>query len=296
MPRQNPESLEIITCSYRPDLERCRRLCDSIDRHMPQEIRHVLVVPGRDLAQFAPLASTRRVVAAAEDILPRRFLQIPRAEKLWIDRLGWPIRGWILQQLIKLSANRATSAELIMFADSDLQFVRDFDVSHVYRDGRLRLHRIPGAMNEGRHRRWHRRAGTLLGVPSGYFGSDYIGQLITWRRSQLLGLQQHISEVHDRPWHVTVSRSLDFSEYILYGSYVEHIAGHAAHGHYYEQQDLCHCCWFNEQADDLLSGEQRLASQAVALLIQSNLGLDSAQEAAVLRAASRSGLSQPTGA
>ncbi len=296
MSQQNPESLEIITCSYRPDLARCRRLCESIDRYVPRHIGHVLVVPERDLTLFLPLVSERRTIVAAEDVLPRRFIQLPRTEKIWIDRFGWPVRGWILQQLIKLSATRATKAELIMFADSDLQFVREFDVSHVVRDGRLRLHRIPGAMNEGRHRRWHRRAGALLGVPTDYFGSDYVGQLITWRRSQLLGLQQHISAVHGKPWHVTVSRSLDFSEYILYGSYVEHVVGDADNGHYYEAQDLCHCCWFAEQADGLLSGRQPLASQAVALLIQSNLGLDPAQEAAILRSASQRTPVQPAGA
>jgi hypothetical protein len=296
MPRTNNETLEIVTCSYRPDLERCRRLCESVDRHVPAAIGQVLVVPRRDLPAFQPLASPRRRIVPVEDVLPRRFYQVPLSNRFWTDGSGWPVRGWILQQLVKLSANYITDAELILFADSDLQFVRDFDVSHVYRNGQLRLHRVPGAMNEGRHRGWHKRAATLMGVQADYFGSDYVGQLITWRRSQLSELQEHISRVQRKPWHVAVARSYDISEYILYGSFVEHVVGGEAAGHYFEDQDLCHCCWFMEQADGLLQGRESLAPASVALLIQSNLGLSTAEEAAILRTASGSVGNQLIGA
>ena len=278
MPDNTAEQLEIITCSYRPDVERCRRLCASVDRYVEAAIGHVLIVPRRDLALFAGLANGRRRVLVAEDVLPRRFFQLPGSERFWMDARGWPVRGWILQQLLKLSATRVTQAELIVFADSDLQFVRPFDRGHVYRNGRLRLHRIPGAMNHGRHLNWHRRAGELLGRPTTYFGSDYVGQLITWRRSLLEDLHRHIERIHGKPWHVVVSRSLDVSEYILYGSFAEHFAVDEAGGHYFEERDLCHCCWVEAQADDLMLGRARLAPDAVALLIQSNLGLDDGEE------------------
>lgn len=295
MPDMNSEELEILTCSYGPDLERCSRLCMSVDRHVPGDIGHVLVVPRRDYRKFAVLRNARRRVFAAEDILPRRFFQLPLSDRLWVDSRGWPVRGWILQQLIKLSADRVTEAELIMFADSDLQFVCDLQLDKIYRDGELRLHRIPGAMNEGRHRRWHQRAGTLLGERVDYFGSDYIGQLITWRRSQLQGLQQHIAAVTGKPWHRAVSRSLDISEYILYGSYVEHVVGANDNGHYYDATDLCHCCWFGEEAAALACGQKQLSPGALALLIQSNLGLAADEEQAILSAATMRPLIKNTG-
>jgi hypothetical protein len=140
-------------------------------------------------------------------------------------------------------------------------------------------------MNEGRHRRWHSRAGTLLGEDCDYFGSDYVGQLISWRRSNLEALHDHIESVQDRPWYEAVSRSLDISEYILYGSFVEHVLGQEQHGHFYESLDLCHCCWFDYQAQDLLTGKSTVAPHALALLVQSNLELAPAQESAVLEAA-----------
>lgn len=282
---QDNEEMEMITCSYGPDLERCKRLCESVDRFVSADIGHTLIVPARDLQDFLPLATQRRKIVTAQDILPRRFYQLPVANRVWIDHSGWPVRGWVLQQVLKLSADRATQAELILFADSDLQFVRPFDKSNVFRDGKLRLHTIPGAMNEGRHTNWHRRAGALLGQPSDYFGSDYVGQLITWRRSQLIALQQRVTATQGKPWHISVSRSLDVSEYILYGSFVDHITDSADNGHYHQSTDLCHCCWMSEQADEVLSGKTAVTPSAVALLIQSNLGLAPEQEAAILRAA-----------
>lgn len=279
------ERLEIITCSYRPDLQRCRRLCASIDLFVPAHIRHTVIVPPRDYAAFAPLQNHRRTVLTTREVLPASFRQLPGSEKLWLDSRCWPIRGWVMQQVVKLSANRATDAELLLFADSDLQLLRDFDTGAFYRDGRLRLHRIPEAMNEGRHQRWHSRAGALLGEDRDYFGSDYVGQLISWRRSNLEALQQHIENVQGRPWYVAVSRSLDISEYILYGSFVEHILGQEQNGHFHESLDLCHCCWFDYQAQDLLTGKTTVAPHALALLVQSNLDLAPAQESAVLEAA-----------
>ena len=133
------EQMEIITCSYRPDLERCRRLCASIDRFVPRSVFHTVIVPQRDLALFSGLASGRRRVLAVQDVVPGSYRQLPVSEKLWMDSRGWPVRGWVMQQLVKLSVTRATASELIMFADSDLQFVRPFRLDRVYRDGKLRL-------------------------------------------------------------------------------------------------------------------------------------------------------------
>ncbi len=279
------ERLEMITCSYGPDLHRCRRLCESVDRFIPTSVQHTVIVPSRDYRAFAPLENNRRRVLITQDVVPGSYRQLPGSDKLWMDSYGWPVRGWIMQQITKLSANHATDAELLMFVDSDLVFIRDLDMRSIYRRGELRLHRVPGAMNEGVHRRWHKRAGALLGMPTDYFGSDYVGQLITWRRSRLASLQHHLERTHGKPWHVPVAHSLRFSEYILYGSYVEHALGEADNGHFYSAEDLCHCCWFGQEAEQLRRGESQISPGAVALLLQSNLGYAPAEEANILNAA-----------
>jgi hypothetical protein len=275
------EELHIITCSYGPDLERCRRLCETIDRFVPWRIRHSLIVPKRDLEKFAALANGRRDVRSTENTLPGRFRQLPGTQKWWLDGQGWPVRGWIVQQLTKMSADRVTDAPNLLFADSDIQFIRSFDESDVLQGGRLRLHHIPGAKQSGVHLTWHQRAGALLGKPREYAGADYVGQLITWRREHLRNMKSHIESVTRRPWHRAVGRTLRFSEYILYGMYVDHVLAHADDGHYRCDEDLCHCCWFAEDAHDLAQGQSRISAGAVALLLQSNLGLAAGEEAAI---------------
>jgi hypothetical protein len=275
------EELHIITCSYGPDLERCRRLCETVDRFVPWRIRHTLIVPRRDLEAFAMLANGRREVRSIENTLRAGFRHVPGSRRWWLDRQGWPVRGWIVQQLTKMCADRVTDAEYLVFADSDIQFIRPFDESDVLRDGRLRLHRIPDAKQEGVHLKWHKRAGKLLGTAREYAGADYVGQLITWRRQHLRDMKAHIETVTRRPWHRAVGRSLRFSEYILYGMYIDHVLAGTDNGHYWCDEDLCHCCWFAEDVDGFARGERRIASRAVALLLQSNLGLATGEEAAL---------------
>lgn len=277
--------LELITCSYLPDADRCERLCRSVDQFVAKDIAHTLIVPRRDYDTFAPLANSRRRVLKTEDVVPGHFRQLPISQRWWLGPYGWPVRGWVMQQVLKLSVDRATDAELLMFADSDLQFVRPFDVDMVSQSNQLRLHRVPEAKQRGRHLHWHYRASDLLGLERAYAGADYVGQLITWRRDRLLGLQAHIESVTGRPWYVSVARSLHVSEYILYGMYAEHVVGQRNSGHYFEQTDLCHCCWFAEQAQQLSQGETRLGQHEIALLLQSNLGLRMEQETAVAHAA-----------
>lgn len=276
------ENLHIITSSYGPDLERCRRLCQSVDQFVPRRIPHTLIVPERDMEAFAELGDDRRTVLSAESVLPSGFRQLPGLPRWWVDDQGWPIRGWIIQQLVKMSADRVTASENLMFADSDVQFIRPFDESDVMRNGRLRLHRIPGAKQTGTHLTWHQRAGALLGTPKVYVGADYVGQLITWRRRHLLGMKNRMDSVTGKPWHRSLGRSITVSEYILYGVYVDTVVASAKYGHYPVNEDLCHCCWFDEDANALAGGFDRIGARAAALLLQSNLGLDSEEEDALL--------------
>ncbi|EAQ96646.1 DUF6492 family protein [Congregibacter litoralis] len=291
----HPEELSMITCSYAPDFNRCERLCRSVDRWVSGDITHWLVVPARDLSRFRKLSNGRRNIVAVEDIVPGSFKQLPRSHRWWLDRRAWPVRGWVMQQVTKLSANAVTSAEFIIFADSDLQFVRPFSRDHVVDHDQLRLHRIAGAKNSGEHLSWHHKAADLLGTRRQYFGHDYIGQLITWRRSHLEGLQKHLEDTHSRPWYQGVARALKVSEYILYGAYIDAVVGIDNSGHFSCDEDLAHCCWFREEADALAGGSYPLSAGAVAVLLQSNLGLSDQDEQRIVRDLTASSLSPVEG-
>ena len=71
---------------------------------------------------------------------------MPLARKMWLSPDGWPVRGWIMQQITKLSASFAVNTELILFADSDLKFIRILNDALLYRNELLRLHRVPSVL------------------------------------------------------------------------------------------------------------------------------------------------------
>jgi hypothetical protein len=276
----NLNQFAIITCSYSPDFHRCQRLCESIDKWVQPEIEHVLIVPKRDLNLFKALSSERRKVVSVESIVPGRYIQLPFTNKWWLDSRGWPVRGWIMQQITKLSACHATTAEHLLYADSDIQFIAPLKIEALIHDGKLRLHRIPNAMDHGLHLTWHKVASRLLGVEEKYSGADYIGQLISWRSSILKKLQSHIEATTQKKWNLAVGQELRFSEYILYGTYVDRVLEDQTQ-HFPTDKDLSYCCWDEKDVDNLTNGTKPLSDE-VCVLFQSNLDLTSAQEEQLL--------------
>lgn len=271
------KDIALFTCSYGPDFERCRRLCVSVDQHVADKYEHVVVVPRRDLDRFASLASSRRRVLSTESILPSKYIQLPFTNKWWIDSRGWPIRGWIMQQLTKMSACFATEATLIMHVDSDIQFIRDLNPDRLFKNATGRLNRRAGAKSTGEHLKWHQVASNLLGLEPRYSGADYIGPLTTWRNDHLRDLLKHIEETNNTSWYYAVGHKLWFSEYILYGQFIERVLKDK-HQHFMTESYDCYCVWTEEDMKQLGSGDQSLALTDIAILIQSNLSMSQEEE------------------
>mgnify|MGYP003679248502 CR=1 FL=1 len=151
----NAPKTTLITCSYGPDFERCKYLCASIERYVDSSTPHLLIVPKRDITLFQPLCSSRTSLISAESILPRFVWQLPFQNRWWITPYSIPVRGWIMQQVTKLSAALAVETESIMFVDSDTVFIRPFNPDDTIRDGKVRLYRFEGGGNIPRRWRWH---------------------------------------------------------------------------------------------------------------------------------------------
>lgn len=265
--------MSLVTCSYRPDFSRCARLCASVDQHVGGEHHHTLVVPDRDRPLFRTLESPRRSVVAVQDILPTEYYQLPGFKKWWLDNGLWPVRGWMMQQLTKLSADALSDREDILFLDSDVEFIRPFDRTRFSQRGALRLHRKPGEGDQGVHLKWHHASAHLLGLEPRYFGNDYVAPLATWRRSSLVALKAHIEAHTGKTWQAAVGRQLTVSEYTLYGVFVEQVLGLQDAGHFACAEDLCHCLWFGEDTDRFLSRAD-FSRPPQAVLVQSNIGLE----------------------
>jgi hypothetical protein len=265
--------IALITCSYHADYERCIGLCESMDACLGATFSHTIVVPERDRRLFAHLQAGNRRIVSVQDVLPGPFNHLPLLRKWWIDGGLWPVRGWVVQQLTKLSADALTDCEYLMFVDSDIEFIQGFQRERFLRDGALRLHRKPGHRPEGVHLKWHHASADLLGLQRRYFGSDYIAPLATWRRSNLVALKHHIENTQERSWCEVVGRRATVSEYTLYGVFTEHVLGIEASGHFACDDELCHCMWFGSYLEQFVSAAG-IEQKPQAVLVQSNIGLE----------------------
>ena len=279
--------VSLVTVSYRGDLELARALCRSVDDFLDPEIEHILVVSRADADLFAPLCSERRRIVLVEDVLPAGYHRIPapqqirigpfrrRVRELWKAPSGLA-RGWIIQQIVKLAAPTFCDRQTIVFADSDIELLGDLPASRLLIGNRTRLYRVPGATTDSAdHLRWHRSAARLLGLTeTGYLGSDYIGNLISWRTDALHRLQERLQEVSGRRWDTVIARQSAFSEYILYGAFVEHVLGEDASGHAFTEEDLVHAGWFYDLAtpEGIAAFRSGMKPQHVAVAIQSTEG------------------------
>jgi hypothetical protein len=247
----------LITISYRGDFELARDLCASIDHFADPDIEHVVLVPRSDLSLFSPLATGRRRLIAKEDVLPNGYTRLPLPHQIalgslykrLIREIWWGptgvVRGWIVQQIVKMSTPAITNRDVIVFADSDIVLVRPVSASLFTDEAGVRIYRVPGATQDSAiHRKWHTVSARLLGLDSKpYFGADYIGHLVTWRREVILELQNRLTAVVGEHWDKIIAREQAFSEYILYGIFVEHVLGLKHSGHFPTSQDLVHASW-----------------------------------------------------
>jgi hypothetical protein len=287
-PAGAPLTARLVTCSYSGDFELCKMLCESVDRFAPPSIGHSLFVPERDRKLFAPLATRNRTIDAQESLLPRWMWKVPLPAPRWralfrlprrnvyLTPFSAPVRGWIAQQIMKISAAASAASDIVVHLDSDNVFIRPLSIDRLERQGRVRLYRNPNRVELSTHRVWHRAAGALLGLPpSDFYGAEYIDQLVVWRRSVAKALVARIEEVGGRDWRTTLARTPHFAEYILYGIFADRVLGLEAAGLYAEPQSLCHSRWegaFHGAADED-AFVAALRPQHVSCLVQSSIAL-----------------------
>ena len=183
-----------------------------------------------------------------------------------------------MQQVMKLAMAERYQSDAILFADSDLVFVRPFSALDIYQGDLLRLwrgQRGPNQRTDRRYRNWYAMAAAVcqLEDPDAINGS-YIAQLTSWRHENVVQLYRQIEAGRNSGWLVRLLRYIDFSEFVLYGVFAEHCLS-AQHGHYLDKQNLCHSSWFFDvqTPEDVSSFIGQMSPHQVAVHLQSNLGM-----------------------
>jgi hypothetical protein len=273
----------VVTASYAADFERCRLLCDTMDRHVAGATHHYLLVEHRDVKLFRALESSSRVVIDERELLPSwlKAYWDPSSRfrrRIWLSLKTPPLRGWHVQQLRRIAIAEHIPEEVLVFCDSDVAFVKPFDLSAFLRNGRVRLFRRDDGLvhAEGpEHRIWHRNAAAVLGIGEPQVSPhDYISTLIAWRRRTVIDMCRRVEIVTGRDWIEGIVRDRRFSECTLYGRYVDEVTGGADHFH--GSEEFCRVQWSGRpQSDAEISGLiDAMSPEQVAVGMQSFIGTD----------------------
>lgn len=219
-------STAIVTPTYAPDFDRCALLVESLGLCAPT-IPHVLIVDRCDRQLFSVLESQRTTIVESQALLPRAFMRLPGRRSIWLNARGLPVRGWIIQQMLKISAASAIDAETLVYVDSDVAFTRPFDPSC------LRVGNSTGLLDidfrDGKTVDYTAIACALLGIdPTDVDPRGHIGNMICWNRETVFAMQRRIEEVSGISWQQAIARKPTFSEYTLYGVFVRGLVGYPA--------------------------------------------------------------------
>lgn len=229
-PSPDAGRMVVVTPTYAPDRDLFADLHASVLRCFPADVRHVVIVDEPDLGLFRPFEGARCLVLGVRDVLPRSVRPLPLTD-LWVNlrQPAPPIRGWILQQLVKLAVAARVPERVVVLADSDLVFVRPVSVETFAPGGRVRLYRCDDGVGESlpRHLRWHAVARRLLGLPPPPPPPlpDYVSSLCVWDRDVVAAMLRRIEEVTGRDWVRAVGRELHVSEWALYGLHADEVEG-----------------------------------------------------------------------
>ena len=243
----------LITPSYQRDFARCRLLAESVDRFATSKIHHYIIVDRRDLKLFKQLESDRRTIITVESILPWWIYKIPLVKNGWFSWKTLPIRNWLIQQIVKLEIANHLKEDVLIFVDSDVVFIRSFSGEQFSQNNKVRLFRIlddslSSVNNVELQSKWYHTANSVLGLPP-FKEFDrhhpffrYVGNCISWKRDNVLLLHDRIERITQKSWIEAIANSWHFSEYILYGIFVDRILQEKS-GHYWDSQQIAYGYW-----------------------------------------------------
>lgn len=280
-----------ITPSYAPDFQRCKLLCWSIKQFISFPVKHYIIVDKRDLDLFQQLSDSNTTILSKEDVLPPWIKRIPLPffdkKNIWLNLKGyksgnWLLRGWLIQQIVKLAAAQYVEQEVLVFVDSDVAFIDSFDIhTLINKENKVRLFRVEHStdIDVVIGREWKNSANRLLSLPlENHYYDFYVSQIVTWRRSNLIKLYKHIEENFRQNWLEVISGAKDLSEYVLYGIFVNYVIERNA-GHYDDHlQPICWCYWkdnpmLNDELEKFFQEAKSSNHKAVMISAKSSIDL-----------------------
>ena len=276
-------STAIITASFAPDFERCKLLCESIDRLVSGYSTHYILVEHKDVGLFKQLAGPRRIVVDEMDLFPAWIRSYPDPfylgrRRVWLSLRTMPLRGWHAQQFRRIAIAETISDDGLFYCDSDVAFLKPFDCASLWDKGDLRLFRRDGELLgevPGDQKLWADNASMLLGIDRGsILPHGYVGTLIAWRRDRVLGMCRRIEAVSSDHWLAAMGKQRRFSECTIYGHFADDVE--MLKGHFVDNADFCKVFWFAPAPTEteFRTFIETMTPEQVAIGMQSFIGVD----------------------
>jgi hypothetical protein len=274
------DSIAVVTPTYLPDLARCELLAESLDRTSP-DVPHYLIVDRRDRAAFKHLEKGRRRLIESEELLGKWIWRMPGRKSIWLSLTAPPVRGWIIQQILKIASIDAIPEQTLVFCDSDTAFFRHFGREDILVDGKVGLLDVGFS---GDDRRWTTVARHLLGLAQqdgrrSANSGNHVGNMICWNRETVKAMRQRIETSTGMDWRVALARTTKFSEYMIYGTFVREVLGYDAVNHAPSAVPLVKASWGVSLATDAAIDTffADFDPRTVAVMIHSKDGVDPAR-------------------
>ncbi|WP_299733786.1 DUF6492 family protein [uncultured Tateyamaria sp.] len=299
-PSPSSRRVGLLTCSMATDIDLFALLARSVDEHVADDIRHYVVVPGADLKQFAPYRTAQREIIAQEDIMPVRLRKLPTwlrhfaflkaglRRPVYLTPSNAVVRGWMLQQLIKIEMSRRAEEDATMHIDSDVSFFRVLQHEDAFKGDKVRFFKAEGETKNPRHKPWVASSCRFLDVPvPDHHLGHYIENCVLWSSAVTHAMVERIEQVHDRPLHEVIFAADTMSEYYIYGIFADFLAAPDLLAP--EDVSFCNSYWPSDESEavDFDSLRARLQPKHCAMAIQSTHKLDVAERAALYQRAEK---------
>jgi hypothetical protein len=125
--------------------------------------------------------------------------------------------------------------------------------------------------------RWTKTARRLLGLPASAVGfRNHVGNMICWNRETVKAMRSRIEISTGLNWMVALARTLQFSEYMLYGVFVREVLGYQAVDHLPSTVPLVKPSWGAQLGSDEAISEffSHFDLDTIAVMIHSKDGLE----------------------
>ena len=281
-------TLALVTPSYRNDVELFADLHQSVIRMTDDSVVHYAIVPMADVELFSAVVGPRCIVVPEESLYPSHYKPIRRLNRfvrliphvpahariaaINTKNQFRPVRGWMMQQVLKLEMCRQLSVDTVLLIDSDVELVRPITEATFRCGERARLYRRPKRIDSQlpNHMEWIRVSRLLLGLPAAEFpASEYISSLCVWEPAVVRAMLAHVEQVTGMHWMDAVVGQPTFSEWTLYGVFAEDVMKYEESA--MTESSLCHSYWHTSPLtiEGAMEFSSRISPDDVAVLIQS---------------------------